>query len=188
MTPAAASDLPQPADVVGFWRDAGQKRWFAKDDAFDADFRRRFLAAHEAAAAGALGGWETTPDGALALLILLDQFPRNAFRGSARMFATDAQALAIAGRSVDAGFDAAAEPALRPFFYMPFMHSEALADQDRCVELSARLTAGGDTLRYAELHRDIIVRFGRFPHRNPVLGRETTPAEQRFLDDGGFAG
>ncbi len=182
-----SSALPQPADVVGFWRDAGPKRWFAKDDAFDADFRQRFLAAHEAAASGALDAWESTAEGALALLILLDQFPRNAFRGSARMFATDDRALAVAGRAVDAGVDAATEPALRPFLYMPFMHSEALSDQDRCVALAAGLP-GGDTLRFAELHRDIIVRFGRFPHRNAVLGRATTAQEQRFLDEGGFAG
>jgi len=108
------------------------------------------------------------------------------FRGSARMFESDAKARPIAQAAVAAGFDAAVEADLRNFFYLPFMHSENLADQDRAVELTQAL--GDDPLRYAILHRDIIARFGRFPHRNAVLGRATTPEEQRFLDDGGFAG
>ena len=176
---------PSPDDVTRFWRDAGPQRWFKKDAAFDADFKARFEGAHHAAATGAFDGWASAPDGALALLILLDQLPRNAWRGSGHMFATDGKALAVARAAVDAGFDRRVDDAQRAFFYMPFMHAESLADQDRCVELCADLP---DNLRFALLHRDIIRRFGRFPHRNAALGRTTTPEEQRFLDEGGFAG
>lgn len=179
-------DLPTAHDVVKFWQDAGPGRWFRKDDAFDHDFRTRFLPAHEAAAAGRLADWADTPDGALALLVLLDQFPRNSFRGSPRMFTTDAQAVAIADAAIARGFDARVDPALRAFFYMPFMHSERLSDQQRCVELATPI--GGGTLDYAKVHLDAIAQFGRFPHRNAVLGRATTPDEQRYLDEGGFSG
>ncbi len=175
-----------PGDVVGFWRDAGEAAWFRTDEAFDAGFRGRFLGVHEAAARGELDGWAATAEGALALLILLDQFPRNAFRGSARMFATDAQALAVADAAIAAGHDLATEAALRLFFYLPYEHAEDLAAQDRAVELIAPL--GGELLRFAELHRDVIARFERFPHRNALLGRTTTAAEQAFLEGGGFAG
>jgi uncharacterized protein (DUF924 family) len=179
--------LPSSAhEVAAFWRDAGPARWFAKDDDFDAEFKSRFEAAHHAAATGALDGWAAEAEGALALLVLLDQFPRNAWRGSAHMFATDGKARAIARAAIDAGLDRQVDEALRPFFYLPFMHSESLEDQERSVELNAALDA--NTLRYAVLHRDIIARFGRFPHRNRVLGRATTPEEQAFLDQGGFAG
>lgn len=176
----------QPGDVVAFWRDAGPSRWFKKDDTFDRAFRDRFLAAHEAAARGDLDAWSRSAEGALALCILLDQFPRNAFRGSARMFATDAKARGIARDAVDAGFDSQVDDLLRQFFYLPLEHSEDLQDQDRSLELMTRL--GAEARRWAVLHRDIIVHFGRFPHRNPVLGRVTTPEEQRFLDEGGFSG
>jgi uncharacterized protein (DUF924 family) len=179
------SDI-KPADVVAFWRAAGPKRWFEKDDAFDEDIRRRFLAVHEAAAAGKLGAWEDNAEGALALLILLDQFPRNMFRGDARTFATDRQARAVASRALLNGFDGVF-PDLRSFFYLPFEHSEDLADQERSVALY-KAAGDADDLKWAELHADIIRRFGRFPHRNAVLGRATTPEEQAFLDSGGFAG
>lgn len=179
--------LADAADIVAFWRQAGPERWFAKDDAFDAEIRQRFLATHEAAATGELASWEETPEGAYALLILLDQFPRNLFRGSDRAFATDAMAVAVAERAIARGFDRAYEPPESRFFYMPFMHSEELAHQERCIALCAgRDDAEG--VRYAEIHRDIIRDFGRFPHRNPVLGRDTSPAEQAFLDEGGFSG
>jgi uncharacterized protein (DUF924 family) len=176
-----------PTDVVAFWREAGRDKWFNKSDAFDAEIRRRFLATHEAAAAGRLSGWETSPDGALALLLLLDQFPRNLFRGDARTYATDPLARAIADRAVAKGFDAKVDPTLRNFFYLPFMHSEAMADQERCVAL---YRAAGDTenLKWAEHHADIVRKYGRFPHRNALLGRTTTPEEQAFLDAGGFTG
>jgi uncharacterized protein (DUF924 family) len=177
---------PTPADVVAFWRAAGPERWFEKDAAFDDDIRRRFLKVHEAAAAGRLTDWEISAEGALALLILLDQFPRNMFRGQPRMFASDPLALAIASRAILNGFDGAF-PDLCGFFYLPFMHSEELADQERSIAFY-RARNDADGLKWAELHADIIRRFSRFPHRNAVLGRVSTPEEQKFLDDGGFAG
>lgn len=185
MNPSTAPSTT-PHEVVAFWREAGPTRWFRKDEAFDAEFRDRFLAAHEAAARGELADWEGTATGALALLILLDQFPRNAFRGTPRMFATDPQARAVAGRAIDAGLDKATDASLRNFFYLPLQHSESLADQQRSVELTRSLDT--ESLRWAVIHRDIIERFGRFPHRNALLGRTTTPQEQDFLDQGGFAG
>jgi uncharacterized protein (DUF924 family) len=176
-----------PGEVVGFWLHAGSDKWFKKDDAFDAEIRRRFLSTHEAATGGELTGWETTPEGALALLILLDQFPRNMFRGLARTYATDAQARAVADRAIACGFDVAVDPSCRGFFYLPFMHSEELGDLERCERL---YEAAGDEdgLKYARHHRDIVARFGRFPHRNAMLGRATTADEQAFLDGGGFKG
>ena len=178
--------LPSAHEVAAFWRDAGPSRWFTKDEAFDAEFKARFEAAHHAAATGALDTWASDAEGALALLVLLDQLPRNGWRGSAHMFATDGKARAIARAAIEAGLDRQVEDALRPFFYLPFMHSESLEDQERSVALNASLDA--NTQRYAVLHRDIIARFGRFPHRNRMLGRETTAEEQAFLDQGGFAG
>jgi uncharacterized protein (DUF924 family) len=175
-----------PGDVVAYWREAGPSRWFCKDAAFDTEFGTRFLAAHEAALHGELDEWAQDPQGALALLILLDQFPRNAFRGTPRMFESDAKARQIARQAVQAGFDARLDADLRNFIYLPFIHSEQLADQDLGVALVRKL--GDESLRHASMHRDIIERFGRFPHRNAVLGRTTTPEEQRFLDDGGFGG
>jgi uncharacterized protein (DUF924 family) len=176
-----------PADVLAFWRAAGPQKWFKKDAAFDADIRSRFLATYEVATAGRLADWETTPEGALALIIVLDQFPRNVFRGDARAYAADSLARAAADRMIARGFDRKIPNADRRFCYLPFMHSEALSDQERCVEL-ARDYGDAEFLRYAELHTDIVRRFGRFPHRNPVLSRTTTSAEQAFLDAGGFAG
>lgn len=175
-----------PNDVIDFWREAGPARWFAKDAVFDAAFRARFHDAHFEAAARRLDDWAATPDGMLALLLLLDQFPRNAFRGSAHMFATDPLARRFARDALAAGFDAAVEPALRVFFYLPFMHSEDPADQALSVACVERL--GGTSVAFAHEHRDIIARFGRFPHRNAVLGRDSSEAEIGFLAAGGFAG
>lgn len=174
------------SDVVEFWRAAGPALWFAKDTAFDRRFREGFLQLHEAAADGRLPGWAATAEGALALLLLLDQFPRNAFRGTPRMYATDVLARQIADAAIAAGHDQAVEPGLRLFFYLPFAHSERLADQERSVALCRRL--GQPHLSHAEGHRDIVRRFGRFPHRNPILGRAMAAEEQQFLDAGGFAG
>lgn len=179
-------DSVQPQDIVHFWRDAGPARWFKKDAAFDALFRERFAAAHLQAARRELDHWGRDAEGALALLILLDQYPRNAFRDTAHMFATDPLALLHARVAIAAGFDRQAEPALRPFFYLPFEHSENAVDQATAVRLCAELDA--QTARFARLHAEIIERFGRFPHRNRALARETTEAEQRFLEEGGFAG
>ena len=180
------SAIESAAAIVTFWREAGPDRWFTKDPAFDDEIRRRFLATYEAAAAGKLTDWELNAEGALALLILLDQFPRNMFRGEARAFATDAVARGIASRAILNGFDGA-YPDLRAFFYVPFEHSENLADQERGIALY-KAVSDAEGLKWAELHADIIRRFGRFPHRNPALGRVTTPQEQAFLDGGGFAG
>jgi uncharacterized protein (DUF924 family) len=178
---------PAATEVVSFWREAGPDRWWEKNDEFDRLVRSRFLPLHEVAARGELAAWENSPEGALALLILLDQFPRNMFRGSPHAFATDPLAQAVAARAIARGLDAATDQEMRMFLYMPFMHSEILLHQHRCVELMAAMADDG-LEKFAAVHRDIIAKFGRFPHRNDALGRTTTPAEQDFLDAGGFAG
>lgn len=181
------SMTPHSAEaVIAFWKQAGPKRWFAKDEGFDRDFRDRFNAAHVQAARRELEGWLTTADGALALLILLDQYPRNAFRGTAHMFATDPLARFYARKMVDAGLDQQVEPQLRAFCYLPFEHSEDPQDQQRSLALNQQLDAS--TYHWAKEHADIIERFGRFPHRNGVLGRASTDEELAFLKAGGFAG
>lgn len=177
----------EAADVVGFWRDGGEKKWFNKDEAFDREIAERFGALHAQATAGKLSGWADSPEGALALILLLDQFSRNLFRGTPQAFAQDAMALEVARKALDAGFERQVGPKLRLFFYMPFMHSEAIADQRRCVSLFHCLS-GSEGLKHAQEHEKIIRRFGRFPHRNALLGRHTSTAEQAFLDGGGFAG
>jgi len=182
---SAAEDIG-PAEVIGFWRDAGPDRWFEKDDAFDREIAERFSGVHAEAAAGWLDSWAATPEGALALLILLDQFSRNIFRGTPQAYAQDEQALAVARLALEHGHDRQVEESLRQFFYLPFMHSESLLDQERCVALCHSLP-DRSTLPYALDHWRIIRRFGRFPHRNVVLGRHTSPAEQAFLSAGGFA-
>ena len=183
---AEAGIADEARAVVAFWRAAGPALWFAKDDAFDKRFRDRFLAAHEAVARGEFADWATSADGALALVILLDQFPRNAFRSTARMYATDGYARLAADAAIRAGHDRAVENEIAKFFYLPFAHSEDLADQERSVALTRRL--GEPDLSHALGHRDIIRRFGRFPHRNPILGRSMTREEQNYLAGGGFKG
>jgi len=173
--------------VVGFWRQAGPGRWFKKAHAFDEAIRLKFEPTHHAAARGEYDAWADTPEGALALVILLDQFPRNLYRGSAHQFATDPKARAVARAAIERGFDREVAPELRNFFYLPFEHSEDLGDQDYSIALCAE-AGDAENLKWAKLHRDIIARFGRFPHRNAALGRVTTPDEQAFLDEGGFAG
>jgi uncharacterized protein (DUF924 family) len=176
-----------PETILDFWRAAGPKRWFEANDDFDKAIRERFLAAHEAAAAGELRNWEEMPEGALALLLLLDQFPRNMFRRTPRAFATDAQARAVARRALARRFERNFETELRSFFYLPFMHSEDLADQDYCLACY-RALGDPEGIKYAEIHRDAISRFGRFPHRNEILGRNSTPEEIAYLSAGGFRG
>jgi uncharacterized protein (DUF924 family) len=176
-----------PNDVLGFWRNAGPEKWFKKLAAFDEAIRLKFEPVHHAAARGEYDAWTATAEGALALLILLDQFPRNLYRNSGHAFATDPKARTIARAAVEAGFDREVERALRNFFYLPFEHSEDLTDQDFGLALCAE-AGDADNLKWSTLHREIIVRFGRFPHRNAALGRTTTPEEQEFLDEGGFAG
>jgi uncharacterized protein (DUF924 family) len=175
------------SDVLAFWQAAGPDKWFKKDDAFDAEVTTRFLATWEAAAAGRLSSWEATPEGALALTLVLDQFPRNMFRGDPRTYETDAAARAVAERALARGFDQMVAEPMRRFFYLPFMHSEHLYDQERCVTL-ARNYGDEEFLHYALQHADIVGRFGRFPHRNTMLRRDTTAEEQAFLDAGGFTG
>lgn len=170
--------------MTDFWREAGPAKWFAKDAAFDAEFRSRFQDAHYAAARQELEAWLTAPESALALILLLDQYPRNAFRDTGHMFATDGLALAYARRSL--GFLDRIEPALRNFLCLPFMHAEDLAVQREALDLYRQHAP--DSMHWAQVHHDIIARFGRFPHRNAALGRITTPEEQEFLDAGGFSG
>jgi uncharacterized protein (DUF924 family) len=181
-----AEGLATPQIVLAFWRAAGPDKWFEKDADFDAEISWRFRKTYEAAAAGELA-WDEDPQGALALVIVLDQFPRNMFRNSIRAFAADPLARKVAARAIARGFDHAVPIPERMFFYLPFEHSENLADQDRCVALN-RASGDAEAIKWAELHADIIRRFGRFPHRNAALGRTTTAEEQAFLDSGGFAG
>lgn len=179
-----------PADartVVAFWQVAGEKGdWFSKNSEFDKRFRDRFLDLHCAAARRECDGWIEEPEGALALMILLDQYPRNAFRDTAHMYATDPLARLFARRAQAAGHMRRFDGDIRLFFCLPFAHSEALADQDVSVALNSVL--GEPWTSHAEGHRDIIRRFGRFPHRNFILDRETTAEEADFLKHGGFAG
>lgn len=182
-----------PNDVVGFWRKAGPKKWFAKDQAFDSAIALKFEQTHYRASMRRYDDWAQTPEGSLALMILLDQFPRNMYRNTPHAFATDPLARMFAREAIAAGHDQdpIIAPELRRFFYLPFEHSESLVDQEFSVQLFATLqadTGDEESMKYALLHRDIIARFGRFPHRNEGFGRKTTDAEREFLDEGGFAG
>lgn len=173
---------PSFDDVLAFWW-SNPARWWRKDPAFDAEVRDRFLALHDAVDRGECEDWLATSRGSLAYAIVLDQLSRNMFRGTARMFASDARAREAARRALDRGNDRALSTDERMFLFMPFMHSEDAADQDRCIALFA--SAVPDHLRFAEQHRAIIRRFGRFPHRNALLGRESTAEEQEFLQQPG---
>lgn len=175
--------------IRDFWLDeVGPNGWYAVDDALDQSIRDRFLSVWEESSEGGCGLWLTDPHGALAYLILTDQFPRNMFRGHGRSFATDKSARAAAKAAIDRDWDRAIDEPARQFFYMPLMHSENLVDQDRGVRLiHSRLgNEGGSTLVHAKVHRSIIRQFGRFPFRNAALDRATTQAEQQFMDDGGY--
>jgi uncharacterized protein (DUF924 family) len=180
--------------VLLFWfggpaeRGRRQKRWFEKSEAFDRQIGDRFAAAYEFAAAGNLSHWRGDPHDCLALIVLLDQFPRNMFRDTPRAFAADPVALDAARHAVAEGHDRTLLPVERLFAYLPFEHSESLEDQHRACELTKPLEAFPETFdayRYAVAHRDIIQRFGRFPHRNAVLGRASTPEEIEFLKQPG---
>ena len=172
------------AEVVAFWRDAGMAKWFGGGAAFDAQCREVLGDAHMAAARGELEAWLGDPEGALALLLLLDQIPRNIFRDSAHSWATDGLARHYANRAIEAGHDQAFDVALRAFFYLPFEHSEDLADQERSVALF-EVADDKTFMSYAIGHREAIRKFGRFPHRNAALGRVNTAEEQAWLDAGG---
>jgi uncharacterized protein (DUF924 family) len=166
-----------PQAVLDFWFDRDRKDWFEKNPGFDAEIRARFLALHETALAGGLDAWKDAPRSCLALVILLDQFPRNMFRGTARAFAADPQARAAARVIIERGWDHAMSADERMFTYLPFEHSEALEDQ----ELSLKLFEGNPNYEWAHKHWKIVRRFGRFPHRNAALGRASTPEEAEFL-------
>jgi uncharacterized protein (DUF924 family) len=177
--------------ILDFWFErqgdaplAHRRAWFEKNPAFDAEIRRRFAADVETALAGGHADWAGSAESALALVILLDQFPRNIFRGEAKAFAGDARARSIARQAVDRGFDIALPPLMRLFFYLPFEHSEALPDQDLAHLLFSALDRelpGLDLAQWADKHRAIVARFGRFPHRNAALGRQSSPEEIEFL-------
>jgi uncharacterized protein (DUF924 family) len=176
---------PTPRNILDFWfSEPAREHWFKPSDDFDAACRARFAAAAEAAMAGALDGWAETAEGALALVILLDQIPRNIHRGAPAAFAADAKALAIAKAAIARGFDAQIPSDRRNFFYLPFQHSERLEDQERGMQLYAANDVD-DGLRWMTRHRDVIARFGRFPHRNAILGRASTPEELEFLQQPG---
>lgn len=177
----------QADDILTFWRGLGPAGWYAVDAAIDDAIRHRFGPAWRKARNGGFRGWRATPEGALAYLILTDQFPRNMFRGSPEAFATDARALSAARRAVLAELDLQVAVPERQFFYMPFMHSEKLADQDSSIALFRERMPDPGSLRHAIAHHEVIRRFKRFPYRNAALGRVTRPAERRFLDDGGYA-
>jgi uncharacterized protein (DUF924 family) len=198
------TQLPRADAVLQFWfgeldatgraDQAHSARWWAKDAAFDASIRERFLTLHEALMRGECANWRDSARGRLAYLIVLDQFSRNMFRDTAAMFASDELALAAAMNGVDLDFDRQLRLDERAFFYMPLMHSEQLATQERCVNLYKGLaTESPEALRanmmervkFAEQHRDIVRSFGRFPHRNAILGRESTPEELEFLKQPG---
>ena len=178
-----------PDDIIAFWRDeVGVERWFAADAKLDAEIASRFRRVWEKARDGKLDDWQDGVEGALALILVLDQFPRNMFRGQADAFSTDTRAHEVAERALARGYDLMVMPAgLRAFFYLPFMHSENLADQDRCVALVAeRLGTASMNYPFALAHREEIRRFGRFPHRNAALGRKSTAAEAHFLQESGM--
>lgn len=181
----ASQDEERIVQIIQFWK-ASSDKWFSKDAAFDQEFEKLLLPEYKRAAEGLLEEWMATADGALALIILLDQFPRNAFRNTLRMFATDTLAVQYARRAMQAGFIDEIKGDIRAFLIMPYMHAEDLSDQDMSVKLFDIL--GQPWLKHAKEHREIISRFGRFAHRNGILGRQTTAEEQTFLDGGGFQG
>lgn len=178
--------MEQAREVIAFWRQAGPERWFVRDAAFDARFRQQFMEQHLAAARREYEEWLCTADGVLGLMLLLDQFPRNAFRGSAHSYATDPLARHYAMRAIEEGMDLRLEASLRPFVYLPFEHSEDPVDQERSVAMFQAL-GDAQSLEYALIHREVIQRFGRFPHRNAALGRIPTVAELEYLANGGFS-
>lgn len=176
-------------DVLSFWLDEhGTKGWYKSSDALDTEIRNRFLSAWKKAVSGGFGQWLTHPSGALAYIILTDQFARNMFRGTAKAFASDRISLSAAKLAIDKGWDLKIDEPARLFFYMPLMHSENLCDQERCVRLIwERLPGTGEgALLHARAHREVIRKFGRFPYRNEALGRVSTGAETHYVENGGY--
>ncbi|MEL6451999.1 MAG: DUF924 family protein [Pseudomonadota bacterium] len=176
-----------PDDILRFWLDeCGPEKWFAHDPALDETIRTRFGAAWQAATEGRFALWLTYPNGAMAYIILTDQFPRNMFRDDRRAFATDRAALAVAKSAIAKGWDMRVDTPARQFFYLPLEHSENLCDQDRAVRLIHDRMGNDTFLLHARAHREVIRQFGRFPHRNTALGRKSTGAELAYLADGGY--
>jgi len=177
----------QPSDILHFWfEETPEKDWFQGGEAFDAKIKERFRSVYDSAAAGAFESWAEDAQGALALCIVLDQFPRNMFRGSAQAFASDDHALRVARQAVERGFDRELSPVQRRFLYLPFEHSEDLADQKRSVALFETIREEDELgYDYALRHLDVIERFGRFPHRNAALGRTNTAEEEDYLSQPG---
>ena len=174
---------PDAQKVLNFWfSELSQKEWFVRSDAVDKKIREQFLETHEDVVAGKTADWRSTPEGRLVEVIVLDQFSRNLFRDSAESFAYDVQALDLARAAIAAGDDKKVDQGKRAFFYLPFMHSESQETHEEALKLFTELGSPGN-LKYEKLHKRIIDRFGRYPHRNAVLGRETTPEEQKFLDE-----
>ncbi|MEM7731412.1 MAG: DUF924 family protein [Pseudomonadota bacterium] len=180
--------MATPQEVLEFWLDeVGQEGWYKQSDELDATIRERFLTTWQNASEGTYGLWLTYPNGTLAYTILMDQFPRNMFRGEARSFATDTHGLAAAKMAIHHGWDKRIDAPARQFFYLPLMHSENLCDQERCIRLMLeRMPDCDDNLLHARAHRDVIRQFGRFPYRNEALSRSTTGPEKRYLASGGY--
>lgn len=182
------NELCNAEEVIAFWLSAGPKKWFVQDDSFDEEVRRRGGGLHARATGGGLPEWESSATGSLGLILLLDQFSRNLYRDDARAWKQDAQALSLSRQMIVRGEDMEMDVALRRWIYMPFMHTEdVMAQREGMVYFRERMD-DADTLKYAQIHLDIIERFGRFPHRNEVLGREMTPDEITYLNEGGFRG
>ncbi len=182
--------MANPDEILEFWIDeVGPEGWYMGTPALDQTIIDRFMDDYESAARGELTGWISCPTKSLALLILLDQFPRNMFRGSGKSFATDRKALCCAKKSIDKGFDMRTPEPQRQFYYLPLMHSESLMDQERCVRLmTTRMVEGGESnILHAKVHRAVIRKFGRFPYRNEALARTMTSPEIAYLASGGYA-
>lgn len=181
--------MVRPDDVLSFWLDeTGPKGWYEVSDALDAEITKRFEGVWQSAREGGHSLWLTYPAGVLAYLIVVDQFPRNMFRGEARAFATDHIALAVAKTAIWKGWDRRIDEPARQFFYLPMMHSENLCDQERCVRLMVERmpVSGENNLLHARAHREVIRQFGRFPYRNDALGRADTRAEGAYIANGGY--
>lgn len=179
-----------PEEVLRFWLDeVGPKGWYAASDELDSKIRDRFEATRRKACEGSCALWLTYPSGTLAYIILMDQFPRNMFRGQGQAFASDRAALAAAKAAVHRKWDLRIDEPARQFFYLPLMHSENLCDQEQCIRLICERMpdTGADNLLHARAHREVIRKFGRFPYRNTALARATTATEQAYIDNGGYA-
>lgn len=174
-------------DILSFWENVGPKGWYAISDSLDEEIRQKYLSLWQETYDGGHKDWQTSAEGALAQIILLDQFPRNMFRGDANSFATDKQALCLAKKSIRRNFDQEIDGPMRQFFYMPFMHSESPVDQDTAVRAFINRMPGTNNLLHAQAHRAVIRDFGRFPYRNEALDRENTPAEVEYLKAGGYS-